>query len=108
MTTMKPTYSTPAAVINQGKVKQVIYKTLLPTYDVFDEQRYFTPALVNSPVKIDIQGQEMTLGASVCEDIWDEAIGYGVKVVDALAEQGARLVVNINASPFHHGMRKRV
>ena len=38
-----------AAVINQGKVKRVIYKTLLPTYDVFDEQRYFTPALVNTP-----------------------------------------------------------
>jgi NAD+ synthase (glutamine-hydrolysing) len=95
-----------AAVINQGKVKNVIYKTLLPTYDVFDEQRYFTPALVNSPIKIHMQGQEMALGASVCEDIWDEAVGYGVKVVDALAEQGARLVVNINASPFHHGMRE--
>src|SRR5208282_4492854 len=95
-----------AAVINQGKVKRVIYKTLLPTYDVFDEQRYFTPALANTPVKIHIQDQEIALGASVCEDIWDEAVGYGVKVVDALAEQGARLVVNINASPFHHGMRE--
>jgi NAD+ synthase (glutamine-hydrolysing) len=95
-----------AAVIDQGKVKKVIHKTLLPTYDVFDEQRYFTPALANSPVKIHIQDQEIALGASVCEDIWDEAVGYGVKVVDALAEQGARLVVNINASPFHHGMRE--
>ncbi len=95
-----------AAVINQGKVKRIIYKTLLPTYDVFDEQRYFTPALANTPVKIHIQDQEIALGASVCEDIWDEAVGYGVKVVDALAEQGARLVVNINASPFHHGMRE--
>jgi NAD+ synthase (glutamine-hydrolysing) len=95
-----------AAVINRGKVKTVIYKSLLPTYDVFDEQRYFTSALVNNPVKIDIQGQEMAVGASVCEDIWDEAVGYGVHVVDALAEQGARLVVNINASPFHKGMRE--
>ncbi len=95
-----------AAVIDHGKVKKIIYKTLLPTYDVFDEQRYFTPALVNSPVKIHIQDQEIALGASVCEDIWDEAVGYGVKVVDALAEHGARLVVNINASPFHHGMRE--
>jgi NAD+ synthase (glutamine-hydrolysing) len=95
-----------AAVINQGKVKTVIYKSLLPTYDVFDEQRYFTSALVNSPVKIDIQGQEIAVGASVCEDIWDEAVGYGVHVVDSLAEQGARLVVNINASPFHKGMRE--
>jgi NAD+ synthase (glutamine-hydrolysing) len=95
-----------AAIINQGQVRNVIYKTLLPTYDVFDEQRYFTPALVNSPVKVEIQGKEVSLGASVCEDIWDEAVGYGVKVVDALAEQGARFIVNINASPFHHGMRE--
>ena len=95
-----------AAVINRGKVKTVIYKSLLPTYDVFDEQRYFTSALVNNPVKIDVQGQEIAVGASVCEDIWDEAVGYGVHVVDSLAEHGARLVVNINASPFHKGMRE--
>ncbi len=95
-----------AAVINRGKVKAVVYKSLLPTYDVFDEQRYFTSALVNNPVKIDIQGQEIAVGTSVCEDIWDEAVGYGVHVVDALVEQGARLVVNINASPFHKGMRE--
>jgi NAD+ synthase (glutamine-hydrolysing) len=95
-----------AAIINQGQVRNVIHKTLLPTYDVFDEQRYFTPALVNSPVQVEIQGRQVSLGASVCEDIWDEAVGYGVKVVDALAEHGARLVVNINASPFHHGMRE--
>jgi NAD+ synthase (glutamine-hydrolysing) len=95
-----------AAIINRGQVMSVIHKTLLPTYDVFDEQRYFTSALVNSPVKVEIQGQQVSLGASVCEDIWDEAVGYGVKVVDVLAERGARLVVNINASPFHHGMRE--
>jgi NAD+ synthase (glutamine-hydrolysing) len=95
-----------AAVINNGEVRSVIHKTLLPTYDVFDEQRYFTPALVNSPVKVQIQGQEIALGTSVCEDIWDEDVGYGVKVVDALAEHGARLIVNINASPFHRGMRE--
>jgi NAD+ synthase (glutamine-hydrolysing) len=95
-----------AAVINNGEVRSVIHKTLLPTYDVFDEQRYFTPALVNRPVKVQLQGQEVTLGTSVCEDIWDEDVGYGVKVVDALAEHGARLIVNINASPFHRGMRE--
>jgi len=95
-----------AAIIDQGQVRKVVHKTLLPTYDVFDEQRYFTPALVNSPVRVEIHGREVILGASVCEDIWDEAVGYGVKVVDVLAEHGARLIVNINASPFHHGMRE--
>ena len=95
-----------AAVINEGNVQSVVHKTLLPTYDVFDEQRYFTSALSNNPVKIEVGGQEVTLGTSVCEDIWDEEVGYGVKVVDALAQHGARVVVNINASPFHQGMRE--
>jgi len=95
-----------AAIISQGKVRCIVHKTLLPTYDVFDEHRYFTPALANAPVKVDLDGREVVLGTSVCEDIWDEEVGYGVKVVDALAEQGARLIVNINASPFHNGIRE--
>jgi NAD+ synthase (glutamine-hydrolysing) len=95
-----------AAVISRGEVQSVIYKTLLPTYDVFDEHRYFTPALANAPMRIEVAGHEVVLGTSVCEDIWDEEIGYGVKVVDALAEQGARLLVNINASPYHKGIRE--
>jgi len=93
-----------AAIINNGEVRSVVHKTLLPTYDVFDEQRYFTPALVNTPVTVRIQEQDVMLGASVCEDIWDEDVGYGVKVVDALAERGANVIININASPFHRGM----
>jgi len=94
-----------AAVIGEGKVQGIVHKTLLPTYDVFDEQRYFTPALNNRPVKLFAGGREIVLGTSVCEDIWDEEVGYGVKVVDALAEHGAGLIVNINASPFHQGIR---
>ena len=95
-----------AAIISQGKVQSVVHKTLLPTYDVFDEHRYFTPALVNNPVRVDVGGHEVMLGTSVCEDIWDEEVGYGLKVVDALAQRGAQLVVNINASPFHQGIRE--
>jgi NAD+ synthase (glutamine-hydrolysing) len=94
-----------AAIINQGKVKGIVHKTLLPTYDVFDELRYFTPALMNNPVTIDIGGQQISLGTSICEDVWDEELGYGVKVVDALGDRGARMIVNLNASPFHRGIR---
>lgn len=94
-----------AAIVNEREVKSIVHKTLLPTYDVFDEQRYFTPALVNNPVTIDIQRQHVSLGTSICEDIWDEEVGYGVKVVDALGEHGARLIVNLNASPFHDKIR---
>jgi len=93
-------------VINQGKIRSIVHKTLLPTYDVFDEHRYFTPALVNNPTTVDIEGHQVVLGTSVCEDIWDEDVGYGVKVVDSLAEHGASLLVNINASPFHSGMQE--
>ena len=94
-----------AAVISNGQVVSIVHKTLLPTYDVFDEHRYFTPALVNNPVRAKVGDHEVVLGTSVCEDIWDEEVGYGVRVVDTLAQHGATLVVNINASPFHEGIR---
>ena len=94
-----------AAVMHNGKVQHVAYKSLLPTYDVFDEHRYFTPALVNEPLQIEIAGKRMPVGTSICEDIWDEEVGYAVKVVDYLGEHGARIIVNLNASPFHDKIR---
>lgn len=95
-----------AAVTHNGKVSSVIHKTLLPTYDVFDELRYFTPAQSNLPATIQIRGQEIKLGTSICEDIWDEEIGYGIKVVDNLCSRGAQIIVNLNASPFHDKIRE--
>ena len=94
-----------AAVMRKGSVQHVVYKSLLPTYDVFDEHRYFTPALVNEPLSVDVGGRSLTIGASICEDIWDEEVGYAVKVVDSLGEHGARIIVNLNASPFHDNIR---
>jgi len=93
-----------AAIISQGKI-QVVHKTLLPTYDVFDEHRYFTPAIDNTPIPVDLSGEKMLVGTSICEDIWDEEVGYGVKVVDSLGSRGAHVIVNINASPFHDNIR---
>jgi NAD+ synthase (glutamine-hydrolysing) len=95
-----------AGIIENQAIRQVVHKTLLPTYDVFDELRYFTPALSNNPITITANGQEITLGSSICEDVWDEQIGYGVKVLDALASHGAKLIVNLNASPFHDKIRE--
>ena len=94
-----------AAVLRDGSIRHLAYKTLLPTYDVFDEHRYFTPALNNLPVLIDLGAERISLGTSICEDLWDEEVGYGVKVLDALVARGAQLVVNINASPFHDKIR---
>ncbi|MGA3296792.1 MAG: NAD+ synthase [Candidatus Bathyarchaeia archaeon] len=94
-----------AAVMKNGKITHVTYKTLLPTYDVFDEHRYFTPGLSNEPTTVDLGGQQTQIGASICEDIWDEEVGYSVKVVDSLAKLGAKVIVNLNASPFHDKIR---
>jgi NAD+ synthase (glutamine-hydrolysing) len=94
-----------AAIIERGKVAGTVHKTLLPTYDVFDELRYFTPAQANNPIDINIGGRQIKLGTSICEDLWDEQIGYGVTVVDALCLKGAQLIVSLNASPFHDKIR---
>jgi len=94
-----------AAVLRNGSIQHVAHKTLLPTYDVFDEHRYFTPAIRNDPVHVPVGGGQLTLGASICEDIWDEEVGYSVKVVDSLSLLGAKVIVNLNASPFHDRIR---
>jgi len=89
-----------AAIFSRNKIVGVIYKTLLPTYDVFDEDRYFKPSREKeiAPVPIDIDGKAVRLGVEICEDLWDSS--YDVKVSDLLAERGAELIVNISASPF--------
>lgn len=84
-----------AAVISNGKVRDVYYKKHLPNYGVFDEHRYFTPGK-RYPV-YDLDG--VHIGVSICEDIWCE---NGPVKIQALA--GAEIIININASPYH--MRK--
>jgi NAD+ synthase (glutamine-hydrolysing) len=81
-----------AAVLWRGAIQGVYHKVFLPNYGVFDEIRYFTPGN-RYPVFV-IGG--VTVGISVCEDAW---IGDGP--VKALAEMGAEVIVNINASPYH-------
>ena len=90
-----------AAVLRHGKVIHVIHKTLLPTYDVFDEDRYFEPADLHKPVIID--GRR--IGITISEDIWtDEFLSaplYDLSPPRELAKHGIDLLVNISASPFH-------
>jgi NAD+ synthase (glutamine-hydrolysing) len=89
-----------AAIFNRNKIVGVIYKTLLPTYDVFDEDRYFKPSRETeiAPVSMVIDGKDVRLGVEICEDLWDS--NYDVKVTDLLAKRGADLIVNVSASPF--------
>lgn len=88
-----------AAVIKDGKLMGIQYKTLLPTYDVFDEDRYFMPAIEHRIFDIG----NARIGIEVCEDLWDE--GYGVEVTKTLADKGANLILNLSASPFYAGKR---
>ncbi|HVT82601.1 MAG TPA: NAD+ synthase [Phycisphaerae bacterium] len=89
------------AVVRDGHVISKRYKSLLPTYDVFDELRYFEPGPGTEITFIENQ----PVGISICEDLWnDEKFVarplYHFNPIGALAESGARLFLNISASPF--------
>ncbi|RME19311.1 MAG: NAD+ synthase, partial [Deltaproteobacteria bacterium] len=91
-----------AAVLADGRVTATVFKSRLPTYDVFDEDRYFEPAPENGVV--DVNG--LRLGVTICEDIWpgpDRRPRYHRDPVAQLAEQGPELAVNLSASPFEVG-----
>lgn len=92
-----------AAVFHDGKLLRVVRKTLLPTYDVFDEERYFEPGAVDAiqPVQIRVDASSISLGVEICEDLWDH--DYDTKVTDILRSRGADLIINISSSPFHIG-----
>jgi NAD+ synthase (glutamine-hydrolysing) len=94
-----------AAIFSRNKLVDIVYKTLLPTYDVFDEARYFTPARLGKirPVAMTLNGKSIQLGVEICEDLWDES--YNIKVTDLLVKKGANIIVNISSSPFYTGKR---
>ncbi|MES2568857.1 MAG: NAD+ synthase [Verrucomicrobiota bacterium] len=102
----KPFYNA-AALLQRGRPIQRFFKSLLPTYDVFDEARYFEPAVSVTPVEIG--GRK--IGVTICEDIWTEKYLprrlYGSSPVDALLAQGAEMILNLSASPFGLGKVNR-
>ncbi len=92
-----------AFLIVDGRIVYTQVKSLLPTYDVFDEARYFQPA-----DKIDVvQFKGETLGISICEDAWtDTSLGltarnYDTDPIGSLANKGASIILNLSASPFN-------
>lgn len=92
-----------AAVLRAGAEPFVVHKTLLPTYDVFDEARYFEPAEYHTPIEID----GVKLGITICEDIWTgEYLPrplYALDPVQELTAAGAEAILNLSASPFALG-----
>ncbi len=92
-----------AALLADGEIKHIHVKTLLPTYDVFDETRYFEPG--PKTACIEIAGKK--IGLSICEDLWDaQALGrelYGTDPIAAITDSGAEIIINMAASPFQIG-----
>lgn len=99
----KPLQNT-VSVIKDGRILHSQAKTLLPTYDVFDEARYFEPASRREIFCLD----GVKIGIAICEDIWWESepapgTRYAVDPVKELLDQGARLIIVPSASPFFSG-----
>ncbi len=92
-----------AAWLENGAIRHRVWKTLLPTYDVFDERRYFEPAESSEP----IEWNGKRIGITICEDIWTEDYleipFYDRNPVDELAGKGIDLILNLSASPYHLG-----
>jgi NAD+ synthetase len=102
----KPLHNS-AIVARNGKIILEQHKSLLPTYDVFDEMRYFEPGRKVGVVEI----AGVRAGIAICEDFWfdDEILGtkiYCRNPIDEVARQGAEVILNISASPFNSGKRR--
>jgi len=101
-----------AAYCADGAVRQVAHKSLLPTYDVFDEKRYFEPGQQATLIEHD----GVPIGVSICEDLWNDEALMGRQIYHAdpvvqLVKAGAKLLVNMSASPFwrdKHALRVRL
>lgn len=99
----RPFYNT-AAWCENGAIQVSARKCLLPSYDVFDEDRYFEPAV--APVIHEWKG--LRIGLTICEDIWTAPSvatkrRYNVDPLTTFAEKGVDLILNLSASPWHEG-----
>tara|TARA_Y100001001_G_scaffold54621_1_gene51282 strand:- start:834 stop:2453 length:1620 start_codon:yes stop_codon:yes gene_type:complete len=82
----------------KGEIISHYKKRLLPTYDVFDEARYFTSGSEPCVVKVSINGENVYLGLQICEDLWDK--NYSCDLVEELKAKGAEIIINLSASPY--------
>jgi NAD+ synthetase len=94
-------------LLQNGKIIATRTKTLLPTYDVFDEDRYFEPAVENAPLLLN----GVKVGLTICEDVWNDEDfwderRYRRNPAVELVTAGAKLIFNVSASPWHLGKNK--
>lgn len=96
-----------AVLLQNGAVGPAFHKTLLPTYDVFDEDRYFEPA--HGPQVLQLNGRR--LGISICEDVWNDRDfwkrrRYHEDPIEVLSQSGVDAILNLSASPFNAGKQE--
>lgn len=91
-----------AAVIQDGKLLGFYDKQALPNYLIFDEARHFVPGSGDGVFQITVNNKEISLGVSICEDLWHQA-----QAVKNQAQHGAELLINLGASPYALGKPER-
>ncbi|MEI6830642.1 MAG: NAD+ synthase [Synechococcaceae cyanobacterium ELA445] len=104
----QPALFNAAALLQGGSWRIVARKRLLPSYDVFDERRYFRPAQLPSLLELPLAGRNWRLGVTICEDLWVEenlpiARLAGADPIADLIPLGPDLLINLSASPFSQG-----
>jgi NAD+ synthase (glutamine-hydrolysing) len=95
------------ALLREGKVEQLFHKQLLPTYDVFDENRYFQAGFGHNYFQV--AGQKV--GVTICEDLWNDEAFWGKRQylanpIEQLADHDVDLIVNLSASPYTVGKQQ--
>ena len=117
----KPLFNS-MALLDEGEIQQIFHKRLLPTYDVFDEDRYFEPGYEANWFDIspnpsttkrreEYQEKSIKIGVTICEDLWNDEQFWGkrnyeVNPIEELAQLGVDIIVNLSASPYSVGKQK--
>jgi NAD+ synthetase len=96
----KPLFNS-IALIENGEIRETFHKRLLPTYDVFDEDRYFQPGVQSSQFVLD----GLKIGVTICEDLWNDEDFWGKRTyalnpIADLAHAGVNFTINLSASPY--------
>ncbi|MBE9168344.1 NAD+ synthase [Pleurocapsales cyanobacterium LEGE 06147] len=102
----KPLFNS-VALLDEGKIQKIFHKRLLPTYDVFDEDRYFEPGYQSNYFSL----HAIKIGVTICEDLWNDEQFWGkrsyqVNPIEDLVNLGVDLIVNLSASPYSVGKQK--
>ncbi|MGB3787334.1 MAG: NAD+ synthase, partial [Phormidesmis sp.] len=106
----KPIFNS-MALLHNGQVKEIFHKRLLPTYDVFDEDRYFESGSEASSFVLQVDDKSVHVGVTICEDLWNNETfwgkrSYSINPTQELVERGVDLVVNLSASPYVCGKQE--